>query len=522
MSMIQSFKRDFRWIAPLAFLSGAALSFLQGFNWLNGWLGFSLLFLISFSLLALALRWAEGSKALVGMLALAFALRFLGGVTTYFVLPLNGYPDDEDDRAGFVYTDAHRRDSQAWELAASEKNLLSAFNRSYAYDQYGGLLALSAFLYRALSPDAHRPLLLVLFSAFMAAVGLPFLWKAASAQWGEKTALAAGWIYALYPESVLLGGSAMREPYLMAFSAIAFWGFLRLLAREKNSLFWLALGLAGMLLISPIAALAALVTFGGWICFARVEKSLPLWGVALAALIFILGLFLLSAALNRSGDFDSTSPLHVIGGWLKFAVQWDVYQLERGSGWVQKLFDEMPQWLRLPFVMIYGVFQPVLPAALVEPTTFLWRVIGIARALGWYALLPILVFALVAAWNMPPAERKLWLWMSAAVWAWILFTSLRGGGDQWDNPRYRAILFFWQALLVGRVWAWQREARSPWLFRIVLMEVVFLLFFGQWYANRYYHLWGQLPFGAMVAVILLLWALILFGGLRRDKSRPAP
>ena len=51
----------------------------------------------------------------------------------------------------------------------------------------------------------------------------------------------------------------------------------------------------------------------------------------------------------------------VVGDWFREAVKWDVYQLERGSGWVQKLFDEMPDWLRLPFVTIYGISNPSCP-----------------------------------------------------------------------------------------------------------------------------------------------------------------
>jgi LPXTG-motif cell wall-anchored protein len=51
------------------------------------------------------------------------------------------------------------------------------------------------------------------------------------------------------------------------------------------------------------------------------------------------------------------------------------------------------------------------------------------------------------------------------------------------------------------------------------MEVVFLLFFGQWYANRYFHFGGQLPFEQMVAIILGLWALILFGGWWFDRRK---
>ncbi|MDP1778913.1 MAG: hypothetical protein Q8K73_01430, partial [Anaerolineales bacterium] len=353
----------------------------------------------------------------------------------------------------------------AWELANSDRPIMDAFNEKFAYDQYGGLLAFSALIYRYLSPDAHRVLMLVLLSALMGALGLPFLWKAVSQEWGAKAAFASGWIFALYPESVLLGGSAMREPYLMAFSAIALWGFINSGVRQLavgmdgskllHSRVWLGLGIAGMLLVSPSVALVTLIIFGGWIYFTSEHRHISWWMVAIAILVFIAGLFLLSSALNRSGQFDSSSPLHVISGWLDKAVKWDVYQLERGSGWVQKLFDEMPEWLRLPFVTIYGVLQPVLPAIFVAPTTSVWRIIGILRAVGWYALLPALILSFAASAGAgTEKKRKLFIWLSLVVWAWILLTALRGGGDQWDNPRYRAILFLWQALLAGNVWVW--------------------------------------------------------------------
>jgi len=520
-------QRDFLWILPLSLALGAVLSALQAGNWLIGWLGFSFLFLLTFSLLTLSTKWAGGGRTLVWMVALAFALRFAGGVATYLALPVNGF-DDADDKAGFVYTDAHRRDEQAWELASSD-SIIGGFNQSYAYDQYGGLLTMSAFIYRYLSPDAHRPLMLVLVSAFMAALGLPFLWKAVGQQWGDKVAVASGWIYALYPESILLGGSAMREPYLLAFSAFALWGFVNSgvqgLAPANSdsklsySRVWLALGIVGMLFVSPVVALMTLVIFAGWMYFGSERGRFSWWAVAILVAVFVAGLFILSSALDRQGNLGGGTPVGIINNFMREAVKWDVYQLERGSGWVQKLFDEMPEWLRLPFVMIYGVLQPVLPAALVEPTTLIWKIIAILRALGWYALLPVLILSFAAA----PAQgvektRRVFLWLSFAVWGWILFASLRGGGDQWDNPRYRTILFLWQAILAGQVWVWWRETKNAWLPRVVTMEVVFLLFFGQWYANRYFSFGGQLPFAQMVAIILGLWALILGGGWWLDRK----
>jgi len=520
--------RDFFWILPLSLSLGAVLSSLQPGNWLIGFFGFSFLFLLSISLLTLSTKWAGGGRTLAWMVALAFTLRFAGGVATYLILPIDGF-SDQDDRAGFVYTDAHRRDTQAWELASSGHSIISGFNQSYAYDQYGGLLTMSAFIYRYLSPDAHRPLMLVLVSAFMAALGLPFLWKAVNQQWGMKIAIASGWIFALYPESILLGGSAMREPYLMAFSAFALWGFVswgfdRSLEKltgyhKRQSILWFSLGIAGMLLVSPGIALATLVIFAGWMYFTSERGNISWLPVSLAVIVFVAGLFLLSSALNRSGEFDASSPLHVISGWLNKAVEWDVYQLVRGSGKVQRLFEQMPKWLQLPFVTVYGIFQPVLPAALVEPTTLIWRMIGIFRALGWYMLLPALILSFVAAADQgSEMKRRLLAWLSLGVWGWILFTALRGGGDQWDNPRYRAILFLWQAILAGIVWVWWRESKNAWFLRVVAMESVLLLIFGQWYASRYLSLGPQLPFIQMMAIILSLWTLILLWGIYRDRK----
>jgi ABC-type transport system involved in multi-copper enzyme maturation permease subunit len=522
-------QRDLLWILPLSLGMGAILSSLQPGNWLTGWLGFSFLFFLCFLALTFSTRWANGGKALVWMVALAFALRFMGGVATYLLLPVNGYADDEDDRAGFVYTDAHRRDEQAWDLASSDK-IIGDFNQSYAYDQYGGLLTMSAFIYRYLSPDAHRTLMLVLVSAFMAALGLPFLWKSVTQQWSEKVAMASCWIYALYPESILLGGSAMREPYLMAFSAFALWGFvnsgvLELAPARKDSKLskskvWLGLGIVGMLFVSPVVALVTLVIFAGWMYFASERGRISWRAVAVVIAVFVLGLFMLSSALDRQGNLGGNTPIAVINNFVRESFKWNVFKIEEGSGWVQKLFDEMPESLRLPFVMVYGVFQPVLPAAIVEPTTLTWRVIAILRALGWYALLPVLILFFAAGSGQGvEAKRRVFLWLGFTVWGWILFTALRGGGDQWDNPRYRTILFLWQAILAGNVWVWWRETRNAWLPRVALMEVVFLLFFGQWYANRYWHFGRQLPFGLMVALILAFWVLILLTGWLLDRKR---
>ena len=530
--------KDLLFIVSISLGLGGLFAFIQTGNWLTGFLGFSLLLFLGLLALVSSVRWAPGGKTLAWIVGLAFILRLGGGVATYMLLPVYGY-SDTDDQKGYVFTDAHRRDDQAWELASSERPILDAFSSKYASDQYGGLLALSAFVYRYLSPDAQRPLMLILLSAIVAALGIPFLWRAVNQSFGEKVAWASTWIFALYPDSVLLGGSAMREPYLMTFSAFALWGFVNsgvqelapVKSHDKNSdgkpsdsraisLFWLGLGLLGMLLVSPVVALVTLIIFAGWMFFTSERGNISWKTIIILVIIFVAGLFFLSSSLNRSGEFDAASPLHVINDWLRLAVKWDAYQLERESGWVQKLFDEMPEWMRLPFIAIYGTLQDVLPAALIVPTIFIWKVIYVARSLGWYLLLPMLILSFVAAAGQASGRtRNLWMWLSLLVWIWILLSALRAGGDKWDNPRYRTILFLWQALTGGYVWVWWRETSNIWFKCVVACEVVFLLVFTQWYGSRYLYWGGQLQFAVMISLIVGLWIIILGIGWWLDKKR---
>ena len=517
---------DLVYIIPASLVLGAGLAAVQAGNWLIGFVSFSFLFLLAFALLLLAFRWAGSPRTLGWIILLAFFLRLGVGMILQFGLPIYGH-DDVDDRAGYVFTDAHRRDNQAWTLAKSDLPVIGAFSEKYGSDQYGGLLAFNTFVYRYFSPDAHRPLMLVLLSAFFAALGIPFFWKAVTQVFGEQAGWAATWVFALFPDSILLGASAMREPYLLTFTAFAFWGFVKRFHREgtednrsRMGWLWVALGLLGMLLVSPAIALVTIFIFAGWMFFTNERREISWRGIAAIALIFVLGLFFLSSSLNRSGEFDTTSPFHVINNWFQAAVRWDAYYLERDSGWVQKIFDESPRWIRLPFVAAYGIFQPVLPATIFKPTKFIWHAIGIARALSWYALFPALMLSFVAAASQGSRKmRNLILWLALVAWIWILLAALRGGADLWDNPRYRTILFVWQAILAGYVWVWWRQMHNPWFLRVYLMELVFLLFFSQWYASRYIYLGGQLPFAVMVGAIVALWGLILGAGWWFDKRR---
>lgn len=498
----------FKWILPLSVLMGAALAAVQPGAWWRGALVFALLCALGLWSLRLAWAWAGGGRALGWAMALALGLRLLSALAWTTLLPTYGY-DTPQQNAGYVFYDAFRRDGQAWDLARSGDSLLNAFNQSYAADQYGGLLGFSALLYRVFSPDAHRSLLLVLAGAWAAALGLAFARKAIAAAWGESFALPAVWLLALYPESVLQGSAQMREPFLIMLVTVAVWGFVsHFYAQARAGRGWLLAGAAGLLLVSPGVALFLAFVLAGWWWFGVRRGGISWRWLAGLAAVIAAALFVWGTA----GGFSLPAAL----GWFLAASQWDILLLERSSGWVQKLFTEMPAGFQVPFVAVYGVLQPVLPAALVEPALPIWQTLGILRALGWYALLPFLAFgALSLAWRRE-AGRRLWVWMAAAGWLWIVIAALRAGGDQWDNPRYRVIFLLIQALLFA--YAWQAR-RNVWFWRIVAVEGVFLFFFTHWYISRYYVLFGQLPFFVMVALIVVVGALILAGGAAWDAWR---
>ena len=93
-----------------------------------------------------------------------------------------------------------------------------------------------------------------------------------------------------------------------------------------------------------------------------------------------------------------------------------------------------------------------------------------------------------------------------------MICAIRAGGDQWDNPRYRLIFFGVQALAAAYGWMYWRQHRDAWLPRIIALEIVCVLLFGQWYVARYYLLGTHLPILVVLTLSLTAAALILVGG----------
>lgn len=484
---------------------GALLSFfLPGDYWIS-LLGSACLLWISFFCLQGAWRWAGGGKALAWMMALAFLLRLGAGTALTILLPPYGF-DEEPQNAGYVFFDAYRRDQDAWTLARSQAPLINSLVQEFASDQYGGLLGLSALVYRTLSPDVHRQVLVLILGAFISALGLPFLFRGLLGRWGPRVALAAAWVCALYPDGVLFGSSQMREPFLVGLGCIAFWAVLGWNQNSRRAtLLALIASLGGMALVSSRITAAVFVLLAGWVWMdhyaGRSQRTRRLTflglGLVLVGLVFFFGEWLQSSS------------------WLDLKLTFI------GSGWVQRVIEQLSKDIKLPFIVGYGLAQPVLPAAIAYPTLLIWKIIAILRSAGWYLLAPFLVYSLFTLWKVQPRkERGLFLWLGAFLVGWLLISSIRAGGDQWDNPRYRSALLPWLAFLAAWGLDWAIAHRDAWLVRWLLVEAVFVGFFTNWYISRYWLVTHRLPFWTMGAWIAGLSALILFSGLAWDWLKP--
>jgi hypothetical protein len=486
----------------------ALLALIGPGAWDRGLLAYAAILIPGIFLLTFTWRKFGGGKTLAALLLGAFLIRILVAVLLTLLLPMFGYSDSPTQQAGYLYFDAQRRDTQAWQLAQSDAAIASAFGKGLVSDQYGGLLALSASVYRYASPDAHRPLLVIVVAALFAALGAAFTYRAAQKRWGDSFAASSAWIVALFPDAVMLGSSQMREPFLITFIAMAFHGLTEWQASHSaRGALWIGLGMLGMLLISPGLILITLIALAGWAWFSGDHKQISWKVLAVLIAVFAIGVFALAYAWG--GAVATTAgPFAVIGAWIKEATKWSLHTTRQASGIVQLVFESIPSWLHLPFLAIYGIAQPVLPAALIEDSNSLWRVIGVTRSLGWYALLPLLMYALFAARrNAETHQRRFWLWMFAVVWAWVIIASVRGGGDQWDNPRYRDILLVFQSYLAVYAWRQFRASGDRWLWRILAIEIVSVLIFTNWYLWRYLDM--GFPFGARQTILLALGLAIL-------------
>jgi len=456
---------------------------------------------------------------LAWLLVGAALLRLSVGAFWFVALPAWGYGSPVE-QAGYVMADAEARDTAAWQLATSGEPLWTAFRDYRLADQYGGLLFISALIYRYIGGGLHQPLQMVVLSAAFSALAVLIVYAFARRAWEARAAWIAAWILALFPEAVLLGSSQMREAFTITLTVAAFYGLVRFYQdRSWSGLAWVAGSLVLCLMFSPPFGAVLLVmlslqalSLNRW----RALRQPRFWMlIGVMAIVAAAGIWLSWGRLAPEGI---NNPVALVSWWLKQSAKWQATVARRASGWLQRLFKTMPGWTHVPFLLLYGVAQPFLPAAILQSSIPLWRGIAIWRALGWTALLVLLAFATLRAWGRH-GRGELASGMALVVWGGILLASLRSGGDLWDNPRYRTAFTGLQAALVAWAWVEQQRRPNPWLRRIAVSAGLILAWFLPWYLRRYtpipwmvVDLFKTIGLGLASAVLYGIW----------DWARSAP
>ncbi len=485
------------------------------------WFVYSTFLLFGLASLLVVGKALKASKGAWQAALAAYGLRVLVGIVLTILLPAAGYADNEATSAGYTFKDAYYRDAEAWRLAKSEDMLAAAFTPKYETDQYGGLLALSGFVYRYLSPDVQRPFSILLLTAMAGGLGTLFVWKAAKNWLGAGTAAVTAWIFALYPEGVLLGASQMREPFVMMSLALATYGFTQM-KQEKRQWSYLILMAAVLLLFfqSPVALIVFFVIGAAWLI--EPEKRLNWKAVGLFAAILFVALLVVITVWSNLPSLEEANPFTLFVTWLQHNFRFQSGVTESGSGHVQNLVDMVGEGGRALIFLLYGVARPVLPAALADTgTSTIWYIINFFRSSGWYLLAPILVYTTMKLLGRDSIERrKGLLWLSISAWVLILLAAANGGADAWDNPRYRAIFLPWQAVLAGwGLWT-VRSQKDAWLGRWFLIEGIFVLLFTWWYITRQPELASLHPdIRVLVLACLAAAAVIIAGGWLLDRKK---
>ncbi len=440
----------------------------------------------------------EMPKKLLYLIIAAFLIRFALGVFWDWALPEFGY-DNPVNNAGYVMEDAFNRDQAAWTLAQSDEPLLSAFSGFSHTDQYGGLIFISASIYRFLGGTLHQPLMLVAVFGAISAIGVMFVWLIAKKLFNLKTANLAAWFLMLYPEACLLGSSQMREAVTptMALAII----FMVLLIQKEFS--WKK---ATSLILLFIISFLISFPFGGVLfAVAGVMLALPYFQQWVEGknkwLVRFTSIFLFTGSLLAIWIYVGRT----------YGVWYQQYLSLYGSGKLAFVLESVPKNLHSGILTVYGIFRPLLPAALTSLGNPVWQGIAIWRSVGWTLLLFLLVLS-----SIKVIQEKKWLHIAGVLsiinWIWIVVASYRSGGDMWDNPRYRLFIAGIQVLLAAWFIADRPKKRNPWTRRGIIITALTIVLYLLWYVNRIVfnfgwpieNIWAHVLFSFGLSFIYLL------------------
>jgi len=446
--------------------------------------------------------------------ALGMRVAFL--VIVPLAMQLWGYPSDRN-RIGLVETDALNATTKAWRAAQSNQPVLETWTQGSG-DNTGGITVMGVIMFRLFSSDQERALLLGLLAAAVSALTVIPTFRLANELFSERVARIAAVIAAVYPEAVMLGALDVQQGYLALILGVELLAVAGLMLWKKSdpekmgaprpvlAAVIMVLSLVAIFLISYeffILSIFCGALFAVWLADPRRRIGRILWIAAGVGLLALIVLHVLSLRDMIPSDSDYLySQYHYLYGmaW----AEYDKMVAAGGGDLFQTVFVSMDRTVAFLLAALYGLLQPVLPAAighrnLTAQGGSFWQALGIYRSLGWYILLPVLIYGSLKSLR-GLISRKPEVILAVIFWGIAFIGSYRAFGDQWDNPRYRFFAFVPMALLAAWGWVEGREKRDPWFLRIAIPFAVAVIGLTIWYILRDY---AGVQFPVLVSLAVL-------------------
>jgi hypothetical protein len=432
----------------------------------------------------------------------AFGLRLGFLILVPILILLWGYPSNRNLK-GLVEQDAVNAVDTAWNTAQSGNTLPAAFQRGPG-DNTGGITMMGTAVFRLLSPTMKRTLLLGLIAAAVTSLTVIVVYRLGRGLFSPGVGKAAALIAAIYPEAVMIGSSHQQMGYItLIFSAalLAIAGLIRkaeplsgdagLPIRRDAGILLVTAVILGFLVSSQFAFLGVLcgVVFALWLSDPKKRLGRIAWigaGVVVVALI-ILRILGWRDLIPVKWDFLYSQYRYL------YSMAWDEFDkmVQAGGGDLfQNVLATMEKGPAFLLAAFYGLIRPSLPAAIGYHNTsaqggFFWQLLNIYRGLGWYLILPLLVYGTIKSLRgllarKPETVFMLLFWLVAFIGAYRAF------GDEWDNPRYRLFILGPMVLLAAWAWMTQREQKDPWFLRIVIPFSAATVSLTVWYLLRDY------------------------------------
>ncbi|MBN1440183.1 MAG: hypothetical protein JW929_12315 [Anaerolineales bacterium] len=446
----------------------------------------------------------------------AFAARLAFLIVAPILMLMWGYESNRNLK-GLVQLDAINATDTAWHAAASGGSVLEAWGRGPG-DNTGGITVLGVALFRMLSPDLERTLLLGLVACAVTSLTVIAVYRLASGLFSPRVAGAAALAAAVFPEAVMIGASHQQMGYItLIFSTalLAIAGLIRsrgpvseaggLPERKAAAVLLVLSAVLGFVVSQQFAVLGVIcgAVFAIWLSDPRRRIGRILWigaGVVIAVLIVLR---VLAAADIISSDWD-----YLFGQYrYLYGMAWSEFEkmVDAGGGdFFQTVLAGMEKGPAFALAGIYGLVRPALPAAIgyrnpAAQGGFFWQLLNLYRSLGWYLILPVLLYGTLKAVR-GILKRNPEFILAALFWFVALVGSYRAFGDEWDNPRYRLFALAPMALLSAWAWTAQRESRDPWFLRIVIPFATATAALTVWYILRDY---ANLDFPAVPSILVI-------------------